>query len=369
VSRALLSLLLVLLTGCTAARIAQPDALPAFDGFAQTADGWRLSMFRVPAVATGSAHQGTPVLLVHGTATNRLTFMLKGSDLATYLSEEGFDVWIAELRGDRTSQPPTAAHWSRGDWDVDRMASQDVPAILHHITAATGRDDVLWVGHSLGGILGYITLQSPSLAPRVRGLVAIGSPGAFAQPTDAARRISGLDGLAPKNGQFGMRSLAALGKGSLRVGPDAPLFHMLFNAANLDVDAAANFASVGMENIGGQVIQQFDAWAEGGSLTSADGSTDWTAGLGSVQAPVLFVAGSVDHIAPPWTVRAAYDRVGSADKSWVTMGRGWGQREDYGHGDLLLGDWAFEEVFPQVKDWLVAHSGPSPGEAAPSSAP
>ncbi len=346
--------LALLLTGCTAARIAQPEVLPHFQGFAEAADGWRLALFRVPP-APGAPDRGLPVLLVHGTATNRQTFMLRGSDFAGFLAADGFDVWVAELRGDRTSRPPDGRTWSRGDWDVDRLAEQDVPALLDHIAAATGHDQVLWVGHSLGGILGYVTLQSERAAA-IGGLVAVGSPAAFTHPTDATTRMRGLRSLAPKHGQVGMRSLAGLAKGSLRLDPDGALFHTMFNSENLGVDAAATFATEGIENIGTGVLDQLTLWAERGHLVSADGTTDWTAGLAQVQAPALFVAGSVDQIAPSWTVRAAYEATGSADKSWLTLGRGWGQRHEYGHADLFVGDWAFEEVFPVLRDWLEAHS-------------
>ena len=69
--------LLVLLAGCSAARIQHPEALPAFEGFTDTADGWRLSVFRVPpSGGGGQPHHGAPVLLVHGAATNRQTSSL-----------------------------------------------------------------------------------------------------------------------------------------------------------------------------------------------------------------------------------------------------------------------------------------------------
>jgi len=305
--------------------------------------------------------------LVHGAATNRQTFMLEGSDLSGFLAEAGFDVWIAELRGDRTSRPPDERTWKRGDWNVDRMIDRDVPAILDHIEAATGHPSVFWVGHSLGGVLGLVTLQTER-ASRIRGLIAVGSPVVFTHPSDIAARSAGLKPLAPKTGQMGVRTLASLSRGSLRLGPDAPLFHLMFNADNLDVDAATKFAMVGMENIGGGVTEQFEGWLEAGHITSADGATDWTDGMNKVTAPVLFVAGRVDGLAPPWAVRGGYDRVSSSDSTWMTMGRGWGQRNDYGHGDLLIGDWAYEEVFPPLRDWLVSRAV-GPAKEVPSGSP
>ncbi|MCO4774015.1 MAG: alpha/beta fold hydrolase [Deltaproteobacteria bacterium] len=366
-NRLLLLALVLTLAGCTAARIQQPERLPSFEGFAKTGDGWTLSMFRVPPQETGAAHQGQPVVLVHGTGTNRFTFMLEGSDLATYLSQEGFDVWVAELRGTRTSSPPDSATWAQGAWNVDSMASQDVPAILDHIKAATGREGVYWVGHSLGGLLGYAAVQTP-LKSRIRGVITLGAPVAFTHGTDAVARMSTFPGIKAKRGRFPMRALSQLSKGGLGIAPDGQLVHLLMNADNLDVDAAAAFATQGTEDISTGLLQQYGGWFEGGRMKSADGSRDWLEGMATVDTPLLVLAGTVDQIAPAWSVRPAYDRAGSSDKTFMKLGRGWGQREEYGHADLLVGDWAFEEVFPTLRDWLAGRAGGA-GGGVPSEAP
>ncbi len=250
---------------------------------------------------------------------------------------------------------------------MDVVAERDIPAVLDHVAAATGRADVLWVGHSLGGLLGYITLQGEH-ASRIRGLVTLGSPVLFVQGTDMATRVRSLPGAQPKKGHLPMRSLANLSKGSLRLAPDGQLMHMLFNADNLGVDAAATFATEGTEDVSAGMLQQYGEWIERGSFHSASG-TDWLEGMSRVGAPLLVVAGTVDQIAPPWAVRPAWEKAGAADKTFLKLGRGWGQRNDYGHTDLLVGDWAFEEVFPTVKDWLMARAVQGAGEGDASSGP
>lgn len=343
-------LAVLVLSGCPAPRIASPDGLPHFETFVTTADGWRLSLFRVPPTGTPS---GPPVLLVHGTATNRMTFLLEGSDLATHLAQAGFDVWIPELRGTRTSQPPDAGTWKEGAWTLDEMASQDVPAILDAIASATKQREVLWVGHSLGGILGYAVAQGPR-KDAVAGLVTVGSPMSFTHPTDLAVRSRSFPGTKAKKGRMPMRSWANLAKGSVRIAPDGQIVHMLVNAENMDVDAIATFASLGVEDISAGLLAQLGRWIEGGTVTGA--GVDWTAGLATVRAPALVIAGSVDQVAPPWAVRPAFEGLGASDKTWLKLGRAGGQREDYGHLDLVVGDWAHEEVFPAISAWLTARS-------------
>lgn len=347
--------LLLVLAGCPAPPIVQPEALPAFSTFVTTQDGWRLSLFRVPPAGGG---HGTPVVLVHGTATNRMTFLLEGSDLASHLAEAGFDVWIPELRGTRTSRPPDAATGRAGAWSLDEMAAQDVPAILDQIASTTGEQQVLWVGHSLGGILGYVAAQGAA-AGRIAGLVTVGSPMSFTHPTDLALRSRSFPGVKAKKGRMPMRAWANLAKGSIRIAPDGQIVHMLVNADNMDVDAMAAFATEGVEDVSAGLLGQLGGWIEGGHVTSAAG-VDWTEGLAQLRAPTLVIAGSVDQVAPPWAVRPAFERLGSPDKTWLKLGRGGGQREEYGHLDLVLGDWAHEEVFPAISDWLTARAA---GEA------
>jgi predicted alpha/beta hydrolase len=284
-----------------------------------------------------------------------MNFLSEGRDFGGFLAARGFDVWLVEYRGDRSSRPPSAAAFAAGAWSVDELARIDVPAAMDHIAAATGRDRVFCVGHSLGGTLALISAQGP-VADRVAGVVAIGAPGAFTRPHASASRILSLSGLVPKRGHVPARSLAGLSRGLLSFAPDAPLLHLIFDVENVDPVSLMSFVRDGMEDISAGVAQHYVRWAEGGTLVSMDGRENWTEGLARVTAPAMFVAGRTDGVVPVWNVRAGYDRVSSPDKSWVVLGRGWGTAADYGHGDLLVGDRVGAELFPLVADWLAARS-------------
>jgi len=348
---ALTALLAAELVGCAATRVTHPEGLPHFDAMVPTADGWQVAVFRVPAADTGEPHQGAVVLLAHGTSVNRTNFLLQGSDLAAYLAAQGFDVWLTEYRGDRTSRPPDARTWRRGDWDADDIAGLDIPAVMDHIAARTGRDQVFWVGHSLGGALGYIVAQGPE-ADRIAGLVAIGSPGAFVHPNDLARFGFRHRRLLPLDGQVPTRPLSQLLAPAVRDHPRSYPIHVITNTANADPDRIRAFVGPGMENTGRGLLEQYTSWMEGGHLISRDGSIDYTVGLANIRAPALLFAGRVDHIVPAWTVRYAHDHLGSADRSLVTLGVGWGTEQEYGHGDLVVGDRAEAEVFAPMAEWL-----------------
>ena len=365
---------LLLTGGCAAKRIGDLTTDPSFQARIATDDGWEIAVFRLPAAppapgAVAPAHQGTPVLLAHGTVVNRGNFLIPGSNLGQHLANQGFDVWLMEYRGDRSSVPPDESTWTRGEWTVDDIARHDVPAALDHVLKATGQDRVLWVGHSLGGVLGYISLQG-DLASKISGMVAIAAPGDFSHPNDLALDALRYLGAVPKNQQLPSRNLALMARPILDREPDHPLLHAIFNANNVDEGVMLDWIPWAIENVGWGVVTQYASWIETGRLLSADGAVDYTEGMSKIRAPMLFIAGRIDHIVPPWTVRKAYDLVSSADKSYITLGVGWGTRHDYGHGGPVAGDWADEELFGRISSWLAAHANPAtPPLVSPPPAP
>ncbi len=363
----------LLLAGCATVPTKNVEELPFFGGRVSTADGWSLAVFHAPPdpATAGLPHHGTPVLLIHGTSVNRYNYMTDGSDLVSFLASRGFDVWVPEYRGDRSSQAPDTATWRAGAWSVDDIAAYDIPAVMDLVLKETGREQLYWLGHSLGGALGYIAAQGPR-SHQIAGLVTIGAPGAFPHPNRLAQRAEKNTGLLPRSGQVPTRGAAKAVLPLLDMAPDDPLLHAVYNLDNVDVPTLVDFVGLGMENIGRGMTEQYLGWMVSGRVTSLDGSVDYTAGLAKVSQPALVVAGRVDHIVPPWAVRAGYDGLASLDKSWIVMGQGWGHRHDYGHGDLLVGDFVVDELFPDIASWLEAQVSPPvapPADAAPAVAP
>lgn len=93
-------------------------------------------------------------------------------------------------------------------------------------------------------------------------------------------------------------------------------------------------------------------WAESGDIRTADRRRSYRDGFGRVRTPMLFLAGSIDTLAPPASVRYVYDRVGSEEKAFREFGRAQSDVVDYGHGDIMLGSRAEDEVFPVIEAWL-----------------
>ena len=123
----------------------------------------------------------------------------------------------------------------------------------------------------------------------------------------------------------------------------------------LYVDALAGndtlTAANAVDNISIGVFAQL-VQSQRGALVSADGGFNYSEALRQVATPFLLIAGPLDHLAPPQSVMAAYDRLASQNKRLVVASQANGFADNYGHVDLVLGERAPDEIYPLLFDWL-----------------
>jgi hypothetical protein len=113
--------------------------------------------------------------------------------------------------------------------------------------------------------------------------------------------------------------------------------------------------------MGRRVLLQLRDWVENDAFRSIDHSVDYREGIRNLRLPLLVAGGSQDHLAPPSALNAQYELAGSEDKTLVIFGRDRGDRENYGHGDLLYGQGAPQEVYPVIRRWLEERATPLEG--------
>ncbi|MCA9527281.1 MAG: alpha/beta fold hydrolase, partial [Myxococcales bacterium] len=156
--------------------------------FVETADGWRIALARVRPTAAGPAH-GEPVVCFPGLACNgRLFDFDREHSLARHLAGLGFDVWMIDPRGTGASERP--GFFGRGfGYGFGAYAHQDAPAAVQHVLRATGHSRVLWVGHSMGGLVGYQLSLHPAMGEHLAGIVALGSPADFSPHRELLGRL------------------------------------------------------------------------------------------------------------------------------------------------------------------------------------
>ncbi|HEY2512212.1 MAG TPA: alpha/beta fold hydrolase, partial [Polyangiaceae bacterium] len=323
-----------------------------------TRDGWSLTVEHFPP-DPGTPHRARPVVLCHGVLASRAFFELEGEDsLPRVLARDGFDVWVADMRGRSDAGSPG---WWFGehtfDYDIDRIANEDVDALVSYVVAQTGARDVAWVGHSMGGMIAYAHLGTTG-DPRIGALVTVGSPGFFAPASRNLIRFGQLSPALALLPALPMRSLAAIDASlGLPVAP-AMLTDTIAAKGNLPDDLYRDLERHSTTDAAKPELRQFLRSVALGEFVSADGRVSYTEALGSIHTPALVVVGRADELADPLVGRGVYERLASRDKELVVAGRAEGFAVDYGHVDLLLGPHARREIFPRLVGWLEAHAGP-----------
>jgi pimeloyl-ACP methyl ester carboxylesterase len=276
--------------------------------------------------------------------------------LARYLTEQGFEVWVPELRGAGLSAAPPDAGRRAWAWDLDTLIDQDVPAILSLVLDRSGAPTLDWVGHSMGGMVIFGHLSKTGDDPRIRSVFALASPGDLTLVKPSIRGALGLSETLSK--VFSALDIRVLGGifapfgGILLRAPQPGPF---VNADNMESWVARRAMAHLLVDVNLQMMSQFGKAAYGGrpGILDRAGETNYLDGLSTLETPAFFAAGSADGVALPDSVQATFEAWGGDQSEFKIFGRNHGDSADYGHGDIVLGPRAPDDVFPRVRDWLL----------------
>jgi pimeloyl-ACP methyl ester carboxylesterase len=315
---------------------------------AATADGWKLAVWHRPAVTRRFEE---PVVLCHGLANNHAIFEFQApQNLAQFLSEAGFDCFTVDLRGAGDSEPP---HEGPHDVTFDDHVRLDVPAIVELVAARTGSTRVLWVGHSLGGLLG-LAASASTLAGHLAALCTIGSPVFFRMPRATGWLLGAAQWLSPW-GAFNSRAVSPLAPLAGRL--ETRLADSSANLRNLTPEAQRLLLANVFAPMWRGVLAQLQDWVAHDAFRSLEG-VDYREAVRALKVPTLVIGGTVDHLAPEVITREYFALLTAPTRELLVLGRAHGQQEDYGHGDLIVGRHAEQEVYPTIARFLAAAASP-----------
>jgi pimeloyl-ACP methyl ester carboxylesterase len=338
-----------------------PDLRPCTDGYAYTADGWRLGVrhYRPKHPDPGKL----PVVLCHGLGLNATFWTLTDSHLPAQLTARGYEVYVFDIRGsgenahlgkhDRINavlrQTILRERGERG-WTVDDLVRYDVPAILDYVKKETGKDRVNWIGHSLGGMLVFPYLELAADSERVANFVGMGS-------TIIQAKTPQGDMLAANRGLRVLTLFASPG----RLGRPLAFFKVpgmeridrfYYSNENVDRRTISRFYGYTLEDTGPGALRQLAPYLEFGHMLSADGRIDYSARLGEITVPTLLIAGDGDIMSDVPSTELTLCGLASPDKTLMRFGKSRGNVADYGHCDLVWSRYAPKEIFPPLIDWL-----------------
>ena len=121
------------------------------------------------------------MLLVHPLLGSSADWVINGGNqsLGFLLADAGFDVWLANVRGNTYSRnhtslsPETSAFWNfrfviftlyrrYGNWylSFNEIVRYDLPAMMDHIVSVTGQAKLYYIGHSQGTAMGFAGFSS-----------------------------------------------------------------------------------------------------------------------------------------------------------------------------------------------------------------
>jgi esterase/lipase len=85
-------------------------------------------------------------------------------------------------------------------------------------------------------------------------------------------------------------------------------------------------------------------WVHDGKITSYDGTINFTEEFKKIKVPIFAIAGKLDKLAPPESVKPILDIVSSEKKIY--------KEYDAGHLDLIEGKLAKTQIVDDIEDFL-----------------
>lgn len=317
-----------------------------------TSDGWKISLVHLEP--EGKAQNAPPMILCHGLTSTAYSFDLgNGLGLGRYLADQGYDVWMLNLRGRAFSSKPGDKNSDhKFDWRIDDYIEYDVPAALDYVREKTGSDKVTWIGHSMGGmvIYGYLGKYGQD---KVDKLVIIGSPVKFT-PHDSFTLgvVSAGQSVFREGWGVPVHRGAILLSGYPEVMPEK-IVGLIVNRDNFCDDTLCRYMANSVPDLSGSTMRQIGDWYTNDRFQSADGTTNYRENIRNITLPALVMAGKLDHVAPSWMVYPGYEMLTSKDKTFHILGQVSGCKQDHGHGGIILGDNAETEVYQVIARWLL----------------
>ncbi|MFT3768068.1 MAG: alpha/beta fold hydrolase [Minicystis sp.] len=308
-----------------------------------------LAMVRKRLHANAASPGGTiaPVLLVHGYGQNRYVWHLPARSFSNYLARAGFDVFNLDLRGHGRSR-----HLGeRKPTHVADYVREDVPAAIDEVMRISGGRRIYYVGHSMGGLIGYAVAATVNGA--LAGITTLGSPYHFARGSWALAlagdAILALDRRVPVSHLAPPLKMLGETMRVLRVFIESPIFPLPirgFDAGSMEPVVLGQHMSLAMDTGSVAVLRSLflGAVEQRQSGHRLGGLTGYAGAFEQLDIPLLTIAGTKDDLAPPASVRPAFEFSRSADKTYRAFPRG--------HIDLVMGRDAPLTIWPLIEAWM-----------------
>ncbi len=236
----------------------------------------------------------------------------------------------------------------------DLSLARHLPMGIERVLERTGASQLDYIGFSMGGMLLYGSIGRTVRSELLRKVVILGSPAIIRMPLSFM--LWGMLRFMPSwlIPSVPLRLVSRMVAFAADWFPRTPFQDFVYNMSNVE-RGIAGASMMTIQDLPGALSHDFVRWAARGGPIDVEGKSIEER-LEEQCAPALFFAGAADGIAPPESVRAAFDAWGRKcdpiDKTFVVLSRDAGASADYGHGDLAIGRHAREDIFEPIERFL-----------------
>jgi predicted alpha/beta hydrolase len=268
------------------------------------------------------------LLLIHGAIENgRIFYSVKGDKgLAPYLAQNGFEVFVGDLRGRGGSRPHICRSSSYGQTEA---ILEDLTVMAEHCQQVANGRPQHWIAHSWGGVLiASHLLRFPERVGSVESLTFFGTKRSVAAIN--FKRFIGIDIVWNRAAKLATLIYGYLPGKKLKLGSD-------------DETKLSHAHSVAW-------VKDCKNW-----IDPVDGF-DYGAAARRVKLPrTLSLAGIDDaYLGNPKDVQRFLQECNVPTSTYLLLSKRNGQQKDYGHIDMLTAPEALSDHFPLVCNWLKA---------------
>ncbi|KAK5647420.1 hypothetical protein RI129_002312 [Pyrocoelia pectoralis] len=348
-------------------------------------DGYILEMHRIPYGRRGPSENRPAVYLQHGILLSSADWILAGvgKGFAYLLADDGYDVWMPNVRGTRYSRNHTALDPDKDAkkfWNFSwhEIAVDDVPSMIDYVIETVKQQQIFYIGHSQGTTVFYVMCsEKPEYNQKIRAMFSL-APVAYMQyMTSPLMRVIALaeGGLGFLLNLIGMYEflpqssfLANLGEDAL-CGDDSivqvlcinPLFAILgFNAEQMNASlipivmghtpagaSTKQFLHYAQEVNSGH-FRQYD-YGVLGNLNKYKSLFPPKYNLSNVKAPVYLHYSPNDWFSNPKDVNRLYQELGNVKGRFISLDH------KFNHVDYLYGIDTPDLIYARVLSLMKRH--------------
>lgn len=264
-----------------------------------------------------------PVVLIHGAIENGKIFYSKShKGLAPFLAKQGYDVFVADLRGRGKSIPKIDKHQTFGMYDV---INEDLPLIQKKVEELKPGQQQIWMGHSWGGVMILSFIAKHKIQDKISKMVFFATK----------RRITVL---------------------SLKKFWMIDIMWRIFGkiiAWKYGFVPAEKFG-FGSDSETKNAYYETDPWVKRkGAWIGKDGF-DYANALKEIKLPpLLSVTGIKDNVlGHEKDCRLMLEEIEMKNYEFKVLGKKYGHKEDYDHISILTSRYADEDHFKMIVEWL-----------------